>query len=145
MNLNTLLVGGLLIILSSCNAQGQKSATRNVETAPLLLGDTVTRIDGEIRGIVQDSKNNIWFASNGDGVYRYDGQIIVNFSEKHGLSSNYVWMVMEDEAGNIYLTDASANYGGPVDPTTSVRGSVWKLVPADKVPAGAVTAPLQKK
>ena len=51
----------------------------------------------------------------------------------------------EDEAGNIYLTDASANYGGPVDPTTSERGSVWKLVPADKVPAGAVTAPLQKK
>ena len=51
----------------------------------------------------------------------------------------------EDEAGNIYLTDASANYGGPVDPATSERGSLWKLVPADKVPAGAITAPLQKK
>ena len=51
----------------------------------------------------------------------------------------------EDEAGNIYLTDASPNYGGPVDPTTNERGSVWKLVPADKVPAGAVTAALQKK
>lgn len=51
----------------------------------------------------------------------------------------------EDEAGNLHLTDASANYGGPVDPTTGARGSVWKLVPADKVPAGAVTAPLQKK
>ena len=51
----------------------------------------------------------------------------------------------EDEAGNIYLTDAYPNYGGPVDPTTNERGSVWKLVPADKVPAGAVTAPLQKK
>ena len=51
----------------------------------------------------------------------------------------------EDEAGNIYLTDASANYGGPVDPATGDRGSLWKLVPADKVPAGAITAPLQKK
>lgn len=51
----------------------------------------------------------------------------------------------EDEAGNIYLTDASPNYGGPVDPTANDRGSVWKLVPADKVPAGAVTAALQKK
>ena len=51
----------------------------------------------------------------------------------------------EDEQGNIYLTHATANYGGPVDPTTSERGAVWKIVPADKVPAGAVTAPLQKK
>lgn len=51
----------------------------------------------------------------------------------------------EDEAGNIYMTHASANYGGPVDPYMSERGAVWKLVPADKVPAGATTAPLQKK
>ncbi len=51
----------------------------------------------------------------------------------------------EDEAGNIYLTHATANYGGPVDPYTSERGGLWKVVAADKVPAGAVTAPLQKK
>ena len=51
----------------------------------------------------------------------------------------------EDEAGNIYLTHATANYGGPVDPLTSERGALWKIVPADKVPAGAVTAPLEKK
>ncbi|MBK8039534.1 MAG: PQQ-dependent sugar dehydrogenase [Verrucomicrobiaceae bacterium] len=50
-----------------------------------------------------------------------------------------------DEEGNLYLTHATANYGGPVDPYTSERGALWKLVPADKVPAGAETAPLQKK
>lgn len=51
----------------------------------------------------------------------------------------------EDEAGNLYVTHATANYGGPVDPTTSERGALWKIVPADKVPAGAITAPLQGK
>lgn len=51
----------------------------------------------------------------------------------------------EDEAGNLYLTHATANYGGPVDPLTSERGALWKIVPADKVPAGAVTAPVEKK
>ena len=51
----------------------------------------------------------------------------------------------EDEAGNIYLMHATANYGGPVDPQTSERGALWKIVPASKVPAGATTAPLQKK
>jgi glucose/arabinose dehydrogenase len=50
----------------------------------------------------------------------------------------------EDEDGNLYITHATANYGGPVDPTVSERGALWKIVPADKVPEGAVTAPLQK-
>lgn len=51
----------------------------------------------------------------------------------------------EDEAGNLYLTHASASYGGPVDPFQNDRGALWKIVPADKVPAGAVTAPLHAK
>lgn len=51
----------------------------------------------------------------------------------------------EDEEGNIYLTHAGANYGGPVDPYDNERGALWRIVPADKVAAGAETAPLQKK
>ncbi len=51
----------------------------------------------------------------------------------------------EDEAGNLYVTHATANYGGPVDPYQSERGALWKIVPADKVPQGAETAPLQAK
>jgi glucose/arabinose dehydrogenase len=49
----------------------------------------------------------------------------------------------QDEEGNLYLTHATANYGGPVDPYQSERGALWKVVAADKVPAGAATAPLQ--
>jgi glucose/arabinose dehydrogenase len=44
--------------------------------------------------------------------------------------------------GTLYVTDAHANYGGPPDAEKNERGSVWMLVPADKVPAGAETAPL---
>ncbi len=51
----------------------------------------------------------------------------------------------EDEAGNLYVTHATANYGGPVDPYQSERGALWKIYPADKVPKGAVTAPLHAK
>ena len=46
--------------------------------------------------------------------------------------------------GTIYITNAHANYGGPADPAQNERGAVWQLVPADQVPAGAVTAPLEK-
>lgn len=51
----------------------------------------------------------------------------------------------EDEAGNLYLVHASPNYGGPVDPYQNPRGALWKIVAADKAPAGAETAPLQAK
>ena len=51
----------------------------------------------------------------------------------------------QGEDGALYVTHATANYGGPVDPATSEPGALWKLVPADQVPQGAVTAPLQAK
>lgn len=47
--------------------------------------------------------------------------------------------------GTIYMTQATANYGGPVDPYTSERGALWKLVPTSKVAKGDVTAPLAGK
>jgi ligand-binding sensor domain-containing protein len=104
MNINTLFFLGALTIFSSCNGQGQKLLNKEAEiTAKWLVGDTVSHIDGEIRGIFQDSKNNLWFASNGNGVFKYDGNTIVNFTEKHGLSSNYGWMVKEGKDGNIWF------------------------------------------
>jgi glucose/arabinose dehydrogenase len=48
----------------------------------------------------------------------------------------------EDESGNIYVANETSQYGAYKDPFSNATGSVWKLVPASKVPAGAKTAPL---
>jgi glucose/arabinose dehydrogenase len=48
----------------------------------------------------------------------------------------------EDEDGNIYVTNATSQYGAYKDPFSNPPGSVWKLVSANKVPAGAKKAPL---
>jgi glucose/arabinose dehydrogenase len=48
----------------------------------------------------------------------------------------------EDEDGNIYVANATSQYGAYKDVFTNPPGSVWKVVPAGKVPAGAKTAPL---
>ncbi|MDB6119280.1 MAG: glucose dehydrogenase [Verrucomicrobiaceae bacterium] len=47
--------------------------------------------------------------------------------------------------GAIYMTQGTAGYGGKVDPYMEERGALWKIVPADKVAKGAVTAPVAKK
>ncbi len=51
----------------------------------------------------------------------------------------------EGEDGSLYLCNGTAGYGGKVDPYQEAPGAIWKIVSADKVPAGAVTAPLQAK
>jgi glucose/arabinose dehydrogenase len=47
----------------------------------------------------------------------------------------------EDEAGNLYVLNMGSQYG-TWNPYDSARGSVWKIVAADKVPAGAKTVPV---
>jgi len=50
----------------------------------------------------------------------------------------------EDEDGNLYVTNAASQYG-TWNPFDSTRGSVWKIVAADKTKSGDKTAPLAKK
>jgi len=51
----------------------------------------------------------------------------------------------EGEDGTIYMTQGTAGYGGKTDAYQEARGALWKIVAADKVPAGAELAPLQQK
>lgn len=44
--------------------------------------------------------------------------------------------------GDVYLTSCVCTYGGGT-PATNQPGSLWQLVPADEVPEGATTAPLE--
>jgi len=48
-----------------------------------------------------------------------------------------------DETGQIFVTNAASQYG-TWNPFDSAKGSVWKLVSADKVASGAKTAPAAK-
>lgn len=94
----------VITVIAACNSQAQaplKSETAKVSQG--LSGDLALQAEGEIRGIWQDTKGNMWFASNGNGVYMYDGATLVNYTEKHGLSSNYVWMVQEGKDGNMWF------------------------------------------
>lgn len=53
--------------------------------------------------MIQDRRGNIWLATRGGGVCRYDGQNFAHFTEKEGLVSNDIWDIMEDRQGNIWM------------------------------------------
>ena len=65
--------------------------------------NAVTKMGGAINCIFQDLNNNYWFASNGEGVYRYDGKTLIQFTTKDGLRDNQVLTIQEDKQGNLWF------------------------------------------
>lgn len=88
----------LIMLLNSCNESGKTSksheSTNEISIAP---GDTVGQLSNNIMVIYQDKKNNYWFGSWQDGLYKYDGKSIIHFSTEHGLPSNRVEEIKEDK------------------------------------------------
>ncbi len=69
-------------------------------------------IDGQIcawvRNIFQDSRGDLWFATNHFGIMRYDGDTLAYFDEDDGVGMGRVTGIVEDNAGNIWF----GTYGG---------------------------------
>ena len=56
-----------------------------------------------IHAMLQDKHGDVWFATTGEGVYRYDGKGFVQYTQKDGLSSNTVYSMIEDSSGIIWF------------------------------------------
>jgi signal transduction histidine kinase/ligand-binding sensor domain-containing protein/DNA-binding NarL/FixJ family response regulator len=59
--------------------------------------------DPSVVHIAQDRHGNLWFATAGGGVSRYDGQSIRNYTNDSGLLSNNVWYILEDQGGDLWF------------------------------------------
>ena len=68
-----------------------------------LITNKAAGIDQNIRSIFLDSHRNYWFGTNGEGVYRWDGKNLIQFTEKDGLSNNQVQSIQEDQSGNLWF------------------------------------------
>ncbi|UKN00360.1 SpoIIE family protein phosphatase [Paracrocinitomix mangrovi] len=55
------------------------------------------------RGLLQDSKGNIWMGTSGGGASKYDGHNFIHYSEESGLYANSVNSFYEDLKGNIWM------------------------------------------
>lgn len=104
-----------------------------------LLGDTVSKLSNNIMVIYQDQKNNYWFGSWQDGLYKYDGKLLLHFTSKHGLTNNRVEEIKEDKHGNIFINTSAGlyKYDGKkivfIPPALTLTSFTknWKLSPDD--------------
>ncbi len=137
MKFNFIIFISILTLLTSCNGQTNSETINSGKLiSPSVTGDTVTELSNNIMVIYQDKKNNYWFGSWQDGLYKYDGKTIVHFTTKHGLPSNRVDEIKEDKIGNVYFNTSSGlckfngNLFSKLSEVLSSEND-WKLNPDD--------------
>lgn len=60
--------------------------------------------------ILKDASGNLWFATGGGGVVRYDGKTSTSYTNINGLANNSVFSILEDKNGDLWF----GTYGGGV-------------------------------
>jgi ligand-binding sensor domain-containing protein len=124
----TILLFIILISLSSCKGQNNKTTNNNS------LGKLVENIDDKIWAIHQDKKENYWFGSNGNGVFHYDGKQLKLITTKDGLISNTIRAIKEDHLGNIFIgtpKGVSKFDGNTFTSLKPITSNNWKSEPND--------------
>ena len=102
------------IVFISCNTHNtpaNDSAKKNGETSlhqedtlsKNTSGTLTTAVVQNTLCIFQDSKDHFWFGTQNSGVYRYDGEQLVQFTDKDGLSNNQVQTIQEDASGHTWF------------------------------------------
>jgi ligand-binding sensor domain-containing protein len=100
----------VVLLLLSCNSKNQKDhvteqavASKEATNIDVFGASFTSKIDKNITSVLQDKNGNYWFGTNGEGVFRYDGRTLVQFTDKDGLANNQVQTIQEDKLGNIWF------------------------------------------
>jgi ligand-binding sensor domain-containing protein len=107
--LNLACLAGLFLhaCLPLCQLYSQQEQdVQNFATAgiqPKLIKTQGSSEHDNIHAMLQDRNGDLWFATTGEGVYRYNGKGFVQYTQKNGLSSNTVYSMIEDSSGTIWF------------------------------------------
>ena len=94
------------LLWASCNTQVPTSKESKATEAPTTTQRTsadTSQVDAYVVAAFEDSKGNLWFGTNGQGVARWDGNVLRYFSIGEGLIDNVVTGIAEDRDGNLWF------------------------------------------
>ena len=94
------------LLLASCSGQAP-TYTNGAATDPLATPtralDNTAQISEYVVAAFEDSKGNLWFGTNGQGVARWDGKSLRYFSIGDGLIGDVVTGITNDSEGNLWF------------------------------------------
>lgn len=118
----------ILILTLNFSCIGKKTSEEELNRSSLTLlskSDTF-RFSSGTRSILQDSKENYWIGSHGQGVCLFDGMSFEYISTHEGLSGNQIRSIQEDKYGNIWFGTGSgvSSYDGKgIESYSAIDGS----------------------
>lgn len=133
MKSKSIILFALASFLSCCSGQissALSESQNDKKDLSLIIGDTVEALPKNCWIVFQDSKNNYWFGSDGNGVYRYDGKTIIQYTSKDGLLGDRIRRIQEDHLGNILIASLEGVNkfdGKNITPIPVVESNEWRL------------------
>lgn len=102
----------ILCFFSSCDGQAHPGM---FSPEPLLVtADTVKNLGNDVMIIFQDKQQNYWFGSWTDGLYKYNGSVLLHYSKSTGFPNNRIDEIKEDKDGQLFFNTSAGivNYDG---------------------------------
>ncbi|QDU68989.1 ligand-binding sensor domain-containing protein [Engelhardtia mirabilis] len=91
-------------------------------------GRVVTEIDPRIWCVFEAQNGDLWLGSNGDGVYRYDGERAIHYTEADGLVGSQVRDIEQHVSGDVLVSTT----GG----VARFDGTRWSALAVEEPPEG---------
>lgn len=87
----------------------------------------------EVRAIAQSKSGAIWFATLGEGLFKYENGILESYKVEDGLIDNWVYSLFVDEMDNLWVGTSSGlcyydgkNFYHPIPEITSTVNQIKK-------------------
>jgi ligand-binding sensor domain-containing protein len=92
-------------LVISCNGQNEQKVKKLISqhNAKLKITEKIPLPENGFCCGYLDNENNLWFGTNGNGIYQFDGKVFRNFTQKDGLESDQVFTITSDQNSNIWL------------------------------------------
>ncbi len=125
----------LIAVALSCGSQS--NANKENHIAQTGTDTKLLKYTTGVRSILEDSKGNIWFGSNSEGVCMFRNGELQYFTTENGLSNNQVRSIYEDINGIIWFECGAglSNYDGKKMTVYNERNydsvNEWKLTDND--------------
>jgi ligand-binding sensor domain-containing protein/signal transduction histidine kinase/DNA-binding response OmpR family regulator len=67
--------------------------------------DSNSLCDNHVNGVMEDSKNNLWFATEG-GLCKYEKnkKLFTRYTTKNGMPDNLIFRILEDDKNNLFVS-----------------------------------------
>jgi len=81
-----------------------RSGLYRLEAGVISLPEEVQDLASQyILSLFMDSQQRLWIGTNGNGLYRWDGQDLVRYVREDGLGNNFVFRITEGPSGAIWI------------------------------------------